>query len=779
MPQNFQLDYDDEIISIRELFAKKSWDEGFALLEEWRQKSSHINPFGRKYFSILHFLLTLPAELIPGYCAREEQVSLAIMEATIRRWLLSSTPEQEKATIELTRYGLSTLKSPEMADFYVRKAKKGAISQRHINLSLAYKSITTDIRVYLRVLALTHDMNDIQEQMLMASYREDIAAAYVMAYVYKRDIHRCTTAINASFTRLDPNLFKGIVVEHSLPLRIQSELDSNELHGDALLAANLGISKNRLTSKDFILETWYCRKALLDFQDRTDLTWKKAGCKEHAEQCELQTSVGAIKPFSDESWDERIESIRSNSKPFSETLTEASFEFEGLRKWQKDALKSWAAHGRHGIIEAATGSGKSRVGAAAAFEALEDGFAVLIVCPTRVLQQQWIADYFNHIWSFKYNKVFTIGNSEGTKSRERMSLIPGTITVAVAATLSQLDDIRVASDTKVLAIFDEVHNYTGDERRKMLRPVYERRLGLTATLMPPKGRYGLLTNYFGGEPVFRYTFTNAVKDRVISDYHLMFIRIPMDENDFRRYRAAYKEMSVCKDILIGKMQISDNIERFERELSRLKNKGAENSLITQYEESLKEVDRLLGETHSKANALRIIASFVKQRGHTIVFSDFVKTANNVKTIFQNGGISTVVIDANVPQGEREYAIGRLTRGELKSVISPKALDEGVDIPALNMGIFAGTERNRLKIVQRLGRVLRIYTGKPVPIIVLPVYMGTDEDPLAPDNDGLTRSNYKDLYDNAIRPISVLEVSSEESILKTLEAFAANSISEAN
>lgn len=706
-------------------------------------------------------------------------MSLAIMEATIRRWLLSTSPEQEKATLELIRYGLSTLKSPEMADFYVRKAKKGAISQQHINLSLSYKSITTDIRVYLRVLALTHDMNDIQEHMLMASYREDIAAAYVMAYVYKRDIHRCTTAINASFTRLDPSIFKGIVVEHSLPLRIQSELDSNELHGDALLASNLGISKNRLSAKDFILETWFCRKALLDFPDRVDRNWQKSACKEHAEQCELQTSIGAIKPFSDESWDEKIEGIRLNAKPFSETLTEASFEYKDLRKWQKDALRSWAAHGRHGIIEAATGSGKSRVGAAAAFEALEEGFAVLIVCPTRVLQQQWISDYFNHIWSYKYNKVFTIGNSEGTKTRERMSLIPGTITVAVAATLSQLDDIRSTSDTKVLAIFDEVHNYTGDERRKMLRPVYERRLGLTATLMPPKGRYGLLTNYFGGEPVFRYTFTNAVKDRVISDYHLMFIRIPMDENDFRRYRTAYKQMSHCKESLIAIMRITDDPDKFERELSRLKNKGTETAMITQYEESLKEVDRLLGETQSKANALRIISSFVKRRGHTIVFSDFVKTANNVKTIFQNGGISTVVIDANVPQSEREYAIGRLTRGELSSVISPKALDEGVDIPALNLGIFAGTERNRLKIIQRLGRVLRIYSGKPVPIIVLPVYMGTDEDPLAPDNEGLARSNYKDLYENAIRPISVLEVSLEDSILSALEEFASNSIGEAN
>jgi superfamily II DNA or RNA helicase len=110
---------------------------------------------------------------------------------------------------------------------------------------------------------------------------------------------------------------------------------------------------------------------------------------------------------------------------------------------------------------------------------------------------------------------------------------------------------------------------------------------------------------------------------------------------------------------------------------------------------------------------------------------------------------------------------------IQAIISPKALDEGVDIPDLNFGIFAGTERNRLKIIQRLGRVLRIYTGKPMPIIVLPVYIGTDEDPQAPDNQGLRRSNYKDLFENAIQPIEIIDIEFEERILKTLNDLSEN------
>jgi hypothetical protein len=51
----------------------------------------------------------------------------------------------------------------------------------------------------------------------------------------------------------------------------------------------------------------------------------------------------------------------------------ASYDYAFLYSWQQEALKAWHSNGRQGVIEAVTGSGKTRVGIAAAFEAVRQG----------------------------------------------------------------------------------------------------------------------------------------------------------------------------------------------------------------------------------------------------------------------------------------------------------------------------------------------------------------------------------------------------------------------
>src|SRR5690348_2041898 len=63
-----------------------------------------------------------------------------------------------------------------------------------------------------------------------------------------------------------------------------------------------------------------------------------------------------------------------------------------LKPWQADALSAWHTAGRRGVIEAATGTGKTMV-ALAAIEGLyrehHKNLRVAVVVPTKVLAQQW------------------------------------------------------------------------------------------------------------------------------------------------------------------------------------------------------------------------------------------------------------------------------------------------------------------------------------------------------------------------------------------------------
>src|SRR5688572_11083058 len=66
------------------------------------------------------------------------------------------------------------------------------------------------------------------------------------------------------------------------------------------------------------------------------------------------------------------------------------YDYAFLYAWQQEALKAWHANARRGVIEAVTGAGKTRVGIAAAFEAVRQGIKVLILVPTAELQSQWL-----------------------------------------------------------------------------------------------------------------------------------------------------------------------------------------------------------------------------------------------------------------------------------------------------------------------------------------------------------------------------------------------------
>jgi RNA polymerase primary sigma factor len=78
-----------------------------------------------------------------------------------------------------------------------------------------------------------------------------------------------------------------------------------------------------------------------------------------------------------------------------ETVAAASvpteYDYAFLYTWQQEALRVWHANARRGVIEAVTGAGKTRVGIAAAFEAVRQGIKVLILVPTAELQGQWLS----------------------------------------------------------------------------------------------------------------------------------------------------------------------------------------------------------------------------------------------------------------------------------------------------------------------------------------------------------------------------------------------------
>lgn len=77
-------------------------------------------------------------------------------------------------------------------------------------------------------------------------------------------------------------------------------------------------------------------------------------------------------------------SVSVATLPMPEPVAAASVstEYAFLYALQQEALKAWHFNARRGVIEAVTGAGKTRLGLAAAFQAVRQGIKVLILVPT-------------------------------------------------------------------------------------------------------------------------------------------------------------------------------------------------------------------------------------------------------------------------------------------------------------------------------------------------------------------------------------------------------------
>jgi len=579
----------------------------------------------------------------------------------------------------------------------------------------------------------------------------DDEAAHILIHILGVNVAFWSDILYLREQSFTSDRFEKLFQVNGLKKLPSSELETTKLH-QIKIAKKLGISKRKINSGNFELESWPCNLALI--HPISD-DWSSSSCAIHRPDVQRFENLELLKPLNSDFWSDKKMVLKSNSAPFKMdrgTYVLKNVNNQSLRKWQEEALRSWALHGRQGIIEAATGSGKSRVGALAALEAIDDGFAVLIVVPNRILQQQWIKDYFRQFWGSRELPIRTMGNedsrSEGFINPTR-TLVPGTITVAVVNTASSIErDFRQDSDTRVLLIVDEVHNFSSDRNRKILSDKFERRLGLTATLEVPTGKYPVISNYFAGHPIYEYEFSRAVEEQVISSYDLLMIRVPLSDAELQGYRIAYQEMISFKEKLLLQPGPREGSLSFDRLLRFFKSTQQHSDLIAKYEKAFEDSDRFLRDSDSKAKSIRSVASVIKSRGYALVFCDLNTTCENVGIILTNQGVKSQILNQSVPQQDREKYFSQFENGSIQALIAPKVLDEGIDIRLASIGIFAGTSRKKLQTIQRLGRVLRKHPDKHKPLIILPVGIGTEEDPKVQGNEDLAESTYVDVYSRA-------------------------------
>lgn len=372
------------------------------------------------------------------------------------------------------------------------------------------------------------------------------------------------------------------------------------------------------------------------------------------------------------------------------------------RKHQLDALEKWDANGRRGILEHATGSGKTFTAMCAIRKELEEGHPVIILVPSIGLLDQWKEELNSTLTGLDIQYLLCGGSNSKWKngttlqSWTKSGIDKMRITIAVMDTAYSNEFLtKVSWSDNLFIVADEVHRMGSPSRRAFMSAANcGARLGLSAT---PR-RYGdpigtqAIIDFFGAIIQPPYTLKNAIEDGVLTRYFYHPYEVQLDEEEQAQWDDITKQIkALYARMPLAEKQASMNNNRFKMLL-------------------LKRA-RITKEATKKIKIAKdIILNNYEEGQRWIVYCDNKKQLDKVVVELQSAGISKVTKYYSDMPGDKKKTLEYFNIiGGI--IVSIKCLDEGIDIPSTTHALILASSKNPREFVQRRGRILRRHYGK--------------------------------------------------------------------
>lgn len=381
-----------------------------------------------------------------------------------------------------------------------------------------------------------------------------------------------------------------------------------------------------------------------------------------------------------------------------------------LRKHQRQAIQEWFANAGLGILEMATGSGKTITALATAsllYEYIGSPLFIVIVCPYLHLVTQWIAEA-ERFGLDPLPCAVSYTKWQGELAVRLYNLTAGTRPIASIITsnatfTSDLFQHQIGKiSRRFLLIVDEVHNLGAQHLRTCLPENATYRLGLSAT---PERWFDVtgteaLTDYFGSTLV-HYTLRDALQDKVLCPYCYYPQLISLTDDEFDRYY----ELTVKIARILGKSSV------------------ALEAPATGIEALLIQRSRLIATAQRKLETLQSLLIPLTNTTHTLIYcgDGTVETESEpsverqidavTRLLGRELGMTVAKYTAETPLNRREELRHEFARGEIQCLVAIRCLDEGVDIPETRRAFILASSSNLRQFIQRRGRLLRNSPGK--------------------------------------------------------------------
>lgn len=376
---------------------------------------------------------------------------------------------------------------------------------------------------------------------------------------------------------------------------------------------------------------------------------------------------------------------------------------------QQRAVRSWLEARGRGVLEMATGSGKTITALTAAtklYELVGGPIAIVVLCPYIHLVDQWVDEaqrfgldpvpcaHARSRWEGEWTARLHDLQAGG---RPLASAVVSNSTFRGEAFQRALSGLGVP----LLVIGDEMHNLGAPGLRSAL-PEARYRLGLSAT---PERRYddvgtAALAAYFG-QTVAEYSLGDALADGVLTPYlyHPHLVDLVDDE-------------------LVAYQSLTERIGRaFAASDSDGNTAGLEHLLIRRA--------RLMAAAEGKLPLLRRLMEPRREDRHVLVYCgdgrlDVAGSDEEVRQVEAatrvlglDLGMAVSRYTAETSLDERRRLRAQFADGSVQALVAIRCLDEGVDIPETRTAFLLASSTDPRQYVQRRGRVLRRSPGKEV------------------------------------------------------------------
>jgi len=362
-----------------------------------------------------------------------------------------------------------------------------------------------------------------------------------------------------------------------------------------------------------------------------------------------------------------------------------------LRDWQKTAYNLIKEDS--GIVTACTGSGKTAV----ALQLIHDNpnDKILIVVPTIVLATQWYKEIVE-LELMSADEISRIGG--GYKE-----LPSNKVTIAV---INSLQTINLDSDIAAFdhAIFDECHRYASENSLQVIRALRcDHKVGLTATLERPDGDHKYLISFIGPVKYVMDLGTDEAK-KYVSEFEI--VGIPLDltdeeQEEYTRHNQAFLSL----------------LPKFGYDITKIFKQMGRSSDARMAQKSMINRKSVIQDCQVKRD--QVMAQVALHSNQKILIFD--EKQDNARLIYEellSLGYRVGIYHSGIPKKQNLKTIEAYKNNETDILVTVRALDEGMNVPNINVAIIANGNSQKRQFFQRLGRAIRKEEGKKAKLIML-------------------------------------------------------------